>query len=95
MADALIQVAERSDGLSRTAVKEELTWSLDAAGINPNATVVDRYADAILRATRSHLVIEADDGRVLGSWVGHAAGDNIRVQPGVSDAADGHRPFYS
>ena len=41
------------------------------------------------------LVVETDNGWVLGQRVGAAGGDNLRVQPGVSDAADRHRPFYS
>lgn len=93
--EVLIQVAGAAAGKGRTQVLDELTAAFDAARVDIDPVVVGGFTDTILRGTRSRFTVETDAGQTLATFVGDEAGDNLRVQPQVSDPSDEDRPFYS
>lgn len=95
MAEALLQVAGRAQGKGRAEVREDLDTTLEAAGIRPEPVVVGGFTDSILRAARSSLVVETDDGVVLGRFQGDAPGVRPSARPATSGPEDRERPTSS
>ncbi|MBD5829514.1 hypothetical protein [Janibacter melonis] len=94
-AAALLRVVGEAGGLTQDELTERVHEAMAATGAGDQPTVVARsVAEAIQRGIRSRLVIETDDGAVLGVY--DAPADEVeRVHPNVTDPAHEDRPFYT
>ncbi len=93
-AEALVAIAASVSGLDREGVTDQVRQALTGSlGREPEDVEIERITEALMRASRSSLSVEDDDGVVLATY--DAPGYETREQPNVSDPADEDRPFYS
>ena len=93
-AEALVAIAASVSGLDREGVTDQVRQALTGPlGREPEDVEIERITEALMRASRSSLSVEDDDGVVLATY--DAPGYETREQPNVSDPADEDRPFYS
>ncbi|WP_338749127.1 hypothetical protein [Janibacter alittae] len=94
-ADAVVEVVSAGPELERAVVLERLGAAMHRIGRDPNPVELDNITDKIMRGARSSLVIESDDGSILGFVESGGPATNEMDEPHINDPEDDARPTIS